>query len=514
MKIKKLLSLVMALTIILTGCGSDAEAGAVDLADQKEIETFKFLGPWIDSDPNEMDEAQVLEDWTGIPGEFNTLPVSNGDEKLQLELSSGADYDAVQVSVEQFGKLSAQGALLDLAPYIDEFGPNLKANISQEAWNAVTNEEGQIFGIPRLGASEVLENQVYVRKDILEKEGLSVPETTDELLTTTCQLADAGYSTPWASGNQTYGDMPLRGAFGVAQAWNYDENDNLVYIGVDERYKQFLDFEKEMNECGAFGNDYETITFDDAVQRFVNGDAAFFPGAYWNANALATGLESKDGNFYEDVEIVPSFTGPDGYKLTTQASSSINYIIVVPEYKEEYAVSIIKYLDKVNEKEFLSSVLLGEEGTNYEVLDDGQIYVYNQPKFNEDKNWSNFFTFGGPSEVIETSTNSGVIERAKKLEDGTYIENGAEFANDYTLAVNDTQREFGEQNPISMVINAPLWSENSIAMNSEVADFSILYVSGNKTDEDWTALKDKLQNDYSADEAGKQLKEQVDRVEG
>lgn len=508
MKFKSLLS-IFVLLLTLTACSGDATE--VNIEDQEPITTFKYLNQWSDKDLNGSERAAMMEEQTGIPAEYSMLPVENANEKLQLELSSNTDYDIVNLTVDQFGNLSKQGALLDLRPYL-QYAPNLTENIAEEAWNAITDESGAIYGIPRMGGSSVLINEVFVRQDILEKEGYEVPTTTDELLTVTCGLADKGYQTPWASGNATYNEISLRGSFGVPNEWNYDEDNNLIHISQDDRYKQFLDYQKEINECGGMGNDYETITFDDAVQRFVSGDAVFFPGAYWNATSLANGMETTGADFFEDVAIVPSFVGPDGYKFTQQASSSINNVVAIPVYQEKYAVSILEYVNKLNDFDWYASAVLGTKDVDYTVNDDGSLNIINYKKY-ENGTTDFGFVLGGVTEVIQKSTNAGVSTRAEKYQNGDYQKLGAAGAMDYTLAVTDeVKNEYGAPNPIGMVIGVDAWSKDSVAIANKMQDFSSLYVSGQKSDEDWETFKSTMEDSYQLANIGEQFEAKIDQL--
>ncbi len=508
---KNILLSMFILLIGLTACGNSASEEASK--NQETITTFKYLGSWSDKDLNGSERAAIMEEHTGIPAEYTMLPVENADEKLQLELSSNADYDIVQLTVNQYGSLVEQGALLDLSPYLEEYAPNTYNGIAEEAWNAIRDEDGGIYGIPRMGASRVLINEVFIRKDILEKEGYDIPETTDDLLNVTCGLAEKGYQTPWASGSGTYGDVSLRGSFGVPNDWNYDKDGNLVHLSQDDRYKAYLDFQKQMYDCGALGNDYETITFDDAVQRFVSGNAVFFPGAYWNATSLATGMGSTDADFYKDVEIVPSFTGPEGYHLTQQASSSINDISAIPVYQEKYVASILQYVDKINDPVWYRSMYLGEEGENYKINDEDQIVTIKSKKFENDT--TDFgFGIGGLTDVIKDSTEAGANLRAEKFEAGEYQEMGADGAMDYTLAITDKVKdEYGSQNPIGMVIGVEDWSSNSLAITNEVIDFSKLFVSGDKQDADWDTLKATLEENYQLSSVQEQLEAAINALQ-
>lgn len=69
------------------------------------------------------------------------------------------------------------GVFWEVSPYLDEF-PNLAA-ISQETRTSASIE-GKLYGIPFQKA--VARNGVVIRKDWLDKLGLAVPKTTDELM--------------------------------------------------------------------------------------------------------------------------------------------------------------------------------------------------------------------------------------------------------------------------------------------------------------------------------------------
>jgi putative aldouronate transport system substrate-binding protein len=75
------------------------------------------------------------------------------------------------------------GQVLALNEIIDKVGPNLKKNIPQAAWDAVS-VNGKIMGIPQPQEGSAPGSKIgFVRKDWLDKVGLPIPKTSEEYLT-------------------------------------------------------------------------------------------------------------------------------------------------------------------------------------------------------------------------------------------------------------------------------------------------------------------------------------------
>ncbi len=102
---------------------------------------------------------KIDEELTGYKTKWYALPADNADQKLLLEISSGADYDILlRISPSQYAQLSKQNALIDLSGLARQVRPNIKSAISELAWKSVTNDQGVVNGIPH-------ENMVASMKD-------------------------------------------------------------------------------------------------------------------------------------------------------------------------------------------------------------------------------------------------------------------------------------------------------------------------------------------------------------
>ena len=92
--------LVVVLVILLCLGSSLFSAGSKEAALQTgEKPTLKVLGPFIPNvDPNNDPSQKAIEDKTGYSVEYSLLPQDSPDQKLNMELASGADYDIVMMN--------------------------------------------------------------------------------------------------------------------------------------------------------------------------------------------------------------------------------------------------------------------------------------------------------------------------------------------------------------------------------------------------------------------------------
>ncbi|NRF91994.1 extracellular solute-binding protein [Paenibacillus frigoriresistens] len=131
-----------------------------------------------------MDIATVkyLAQKTNTDLNITFLPHENYMDQLKLKFASGDIPDVHMVWGIETSDLVINGLALDLKPLIDKYGPNLKKNIPQSAWDAVTLN-GKILAIPQLAQGNApAERVIYVRKDWMDKLGIKEPKTSDEFL--------------------------------------------------------------------------------------------------------------------------------------------------------------------------------------------------------------------------------------------------------------------------------------------------------------------------------------------
>jgi ABC-type sugar transport system, periplasmic component len=194
---KKLISLLL---IILTACslfaagGKEATAATASTSDNVEL-----TGTLCSATPKEFtlflnfNNMPFNKDWpvwqkaaemTNVSF-VGTIPQSNSNEEeaYNLMLSSGKLADVIgykdMAVMEQLGR---DGGLIPLNDLIEQYAPHIKAAMERDVAfrNACYALDGKIYTIPK-NQSLFAAEYWWIREDWLNKLGLKMPETVDEL---------------------------------------------------------------------------------------------------------------------------------------------------------------------------------------------------------------------------------------------------------------------------------------------------------------------------------------------
>ncbi|PZE22012.1 extracellular solute-binding protein [Paenibacillus xerothermodurans] len=185
---KQSLCAVLALSTLLAACSSGAgtdQAGqsAGEAGQEAPLEVsvmVHFLNQQPAADDNPV--KQLIEKATNTKLKIQWVSSNNYNDKLNVMLASGDFPDLTFISdpfTPVFRNTAAQGAFWEIGPYIKDY-PNLVNGISKTAWDLTKMADGKNYVIPRPRPSEA-DSFFVVRKDWLDKLGMKVPATTDEL---------------------------------------------------------------------------------------------------------------------------------------------------------------------------------------------------------------------------------------------------------------------------------------------------------------------------------------------
>ncbi|MDD9909065.1 MAG: extracellular solute-binding protein [Ahrensia sp.] len=150
--------------------------------------------------------------------------------------------------------------------------PNLSTSF--EAIKPTMTMNGKQWGVPY----SYYQWGIYYRKDIFDKLGLSEPKTWDELLSACGKMKEAGV-TPF-----TIGTKFLWTAAGVFDYLNLRTNGYEVHNDLtagkikytdDKIRATFAKWEEMLDKC-SFVNNHATMSWQDAIAPFANGDAAMY----------------------------------------------------------------------------------------------------------------------------------------------------------------------------------------------------------------------------------------------
>ncbi|WP_375566759.1 ABC transporter substrate-binding protein [Oceaniradius stylonematis] len=234
------------------------------------------------------------------------VTANNGDREAHKNtIRSALQNDAPDVITWYPGNRMAPfvdaGLFMDISD-LWASDPNLSQHF--EAIKPTMSRDGKQWGVPY----SYYQWGVYYRKDIFDKLGLSEPTTWDEMLAA-CDVMKENGVTPF-----TIGTKFLWTAAGVFDYLNLRTNGYEVHNALtageikytDDRIRAtFANWETMLERC-SFVDNHATMSWQEALAPFANGDAAMYVmGNFAVAGMKDAGLTEEQIDFFQFPEITP-----------------------------------------------------------------------------------------------------------------------------------------------------------------------------------------------------------------
>lgn len=423
MKNLKILTSLITVSIIastISGCGSKrAVSTNVDASKQKfTITCLEAVGGvTIPEAANDFVKA-------GLDKELNIdlqLQLPGGNDytvALNTRIASGDMPDFFSVPSRQFlSQYVSNGVLLDLTKYKSKLGETLKL-IGDESVKK-GEIDNKLYAISKAPASNG--NSLLLRKDWLDKLGLKMPTTPDELLAVAKAFTK---NDPDGNGkNDTYGFTgsglggftPLFAPYGVTPKENFLVKDNKLTCTLYESgYKDAITEISKFVSQGALDPDFLINTGENVTDKAVQGKA----GIMWSvwANMLKDDQVAKEKAVNPNATWVQvdALTGPAGKYVETVDISNSPMLFAIPKTLEKNPAKLQRVIDLIN---YVSSekgnrlVDFGVEGKHYNVTD-GKVVA--TPLMGKECGYTWAYQFTGRKEIEYLSTK--FVNQTKAIE--------------------------------------------------------------------------------------------------
>jgi sorbitol/mannitol transport system substrate-binding protein len=160
----------MVAALALAGCAG-AGGGSSDGGEGGDSINVLMVG-----NPQMVDIEQLTKDSftkdTGITVNYTILPENELRDKVTTDIATEAgQYDVATIGAYEVPIWSKNGWLQDLESYADEASFD-RADLLEPIVESMSGEDGKLYALPFYGESSFL----MYRKDVFEKEGLTMPE--------------------------------------------------------------------------------------------------------------------------------------------------------------------------------------------------------------------------------------------------------------------------------------------------------------------------------------------------
>ncbi len=296
---------------------------------------------------------QALEAATNTKLELTLVPQAEYGNKINVIASSGDFADIVRLNGFTYQDYVNQGLFLEIGDLIEQYGPNLKATVSQKAWD-YTLFEGERYCIPY----ENVQGKfiTILRQDWLNNLGLSVPSTLEEYRNILVQFTN---NDPDQNGKKdTYGLGPnagwsdtyfspefdvILGAFGIMQSQSYEKDGKVYNAMISDEYRAATEYIRDLWKDGLIDPEMFTAKADQARENLTQGKSGTTTG--WWSTAPQTLVNQNGMGMDQWVPVDAALTGPSGAS-GYQASGLINATVLLSTNCEnpEAAISFLDYL--------------------------------------------------------------------------------------------------------------------------------------------------------------------------
>jgi putative aldouronate transport system substrate-binding protein len=345
---KKLKSLVMTVlvlgltTSVFAGCSKKEDSASNGNSSETKVDlsaeagkTFKAEKPLkISILFNDMAHYPYKQDWllwseitkrTNVTLDVTVVPSSDYEQKRSLLISTG---DAPLLIPKTYPGSETQfipsGAILPVSDYVNlmpNYAKKIKDWSLESDLKQVLQGDGKYYVLPGLHEKPKYDYSFALRKDILDKEGLQLPKSYDELYTVLKKLKEKypdiyPYSDRWKVDGILNVVAPT---FGVSAGWgagggiNYDAKADKFFFGpITDDYKALVTYFNKLIKEGLMDPESFIQTDDQAMQKFVTGKSFVIGTNTQETVKYNTNLEANLGKGKFEVAQIAAPAGPKG----------------------------------------------------------------------------------------------------------------------------------------------------------------------------------------------------------
>lgn len=273
------LALVGAGAIALAGCSGSTDGGDSGSGD------FTYLGQTENTTIIDTLETlagdQCSAEQEAAPLKSDSIAGTQWDQQLQLLASQDAlsDLSMAAGTPSLMQQFIDGGQVLNLSDALDELGVSDKILPAAESTIQALYGDGALYALP----TEFNIEGFWYNEQLLEDNGIAVPETWDALVDAAATLQAAGVQPFSAAGKDGWpvtrlvGDYIFRDLGPDALQKVADGDAKLT----DPEYVAAADAVAELGAAGYFGDAVGSVDYNAAMNTFLTGKAAFFYMGSW-----------------------------------------------------------------------------------------------------------------------------------------------------------------------------------------------------------------------------------------
>ena len=388
MKMKRSICLVLALVMslsVFTGCEKKKSSKVEGLPEETVTLTIGIPQNSNVTDYYEKAFTKYLEENANVKLDFMLLSGVDTEAKQQLALMCSANEELPDVIlgvafdhyiINQYGE---DGYFIDLTDYIDAYAPNYKAqleNLDKATKEYVLEksknlETGAYYAMPRVlcEAFDDVQALTYINQNWLDKLGLAVPTTTEELKTVL-----TAFATQDPNGNGEADEIAMIGGESIInyllngfvryEQLTYNVTDGKVWdpIKTDE-FRQGLIYANELVSAGVYSKLSFSIKSNSEYKAMISPvGSPSKVGVFAGNHSLMTNAATDAKAEFTALPALKDVTGKGGYTIVNDPDISWTACITSDC---EYPAAAMKFIDTFYLDETVSRQRFGEKDVDW-----------------------------------------------------------------------------------------------------------------------------------------------------
>ncbi len=396
MKRRRIVAVLLVLTMV---CGLFAGCGKKDTTKTKKkgsgVLTVGIPQVLTVSDFDDNALTKYFEEKIGAEIEFVFFNDSKAGMEQQLSLMCASEEELPDVlwgfqtiDKETMDVYGEDEYLIDLTDLIEEYGVNYKKTLeslpkeTRERVERLSKDinNGAIYGMPMISdyAIDDLEVLSYINKKWLDKVGMSIPTTTDELYAVLKAFKEQDVN----ENGETDDEIPIMGTqTGIASpgtatdyimnafvpydsgvTFNVDDGKVWSPVGTDE-WRQGLTYLNKLVSEGLMADQSFTITgHNDYISAIFGSDDVPRVGIFVAHPAAFVSTGTERLSEYVALPPLQDATGKGGYTMTKDPT--IQFSTYITENCEDTELAM-KFIDAMYTGEAAAIMRNGEEGVDW-----------------------------------------------------------------------------------------------------------------------------------------------------
>ncbi len=277
--------------------------------------------------------------------------------------------------------------IIDMAPYIDAIGQNVKKELG-DLYPRYIEEDGQVLGLPYgWGMLEIPDYSAHIRYDVYNAMGSPKFETPQEYYEVLKSMindqpenanGEKVFALSWnAPGAEMInGINTVAGVWGLKAGYKEDDDHKLTHWVNTPEGKEFTAYYNQVHRDGLFDPDAFSNKYDDWKAKFSNQRIIGHIGPWWQSwNAGHEVWQKTDDHWTEEqrfVQVPIKDKEAEMAYLSPKDTTGWGYTVITD--KAENPAELIKVMDFMmtpNGTRLMAWGVPNKEGSNWNIKEDG-----------------------------------------------------------------------------------------------------------------------------------------------